>query len=163
MTPQEQAETLITWAEALQIRGAVWVGHSLACNVIAHLLEKRPDLCRAAVMIGPLWTRSTHPMLRLFGALFLDAFREPLRLFAFVIPAYWRTGVGRWWMTFLRAAADMRSAPPENAMMIAGQSDPLPDPACVTNIITVPGAHACHFSDPKQVAEACEPERASLC
>ena len=34
--------------------------------------------------------------------------------------------------------------------MIAGRRDPLPDRAAIRDLIEVPGAHACHFSDPEE-------------
>lgn len=147
--PREHAEILGRWADALGIREAVWVGHSVGCNAVAHL---RPDLVRAAVFVGPLWTRTRHPSLRIFAMLVLDAFREPLSLFRYVIPAYWRVGVARWLSTWLRYAPDVACAP-SAGLHLAGTRDPLPDRTC-TPVETVPGAHACVFSHPAAVAEA---------
>ena len=147
MTPDETAKALIEWADALNIRDAVWVGHSVGCNVVAHVAPDR------AVHVGPLWTRSRHPVVRLFGLLFLDAFREPLSLYAYVLPAYWRTGLWRWWMTFRRSLADLRVAPPAAAALLAGERDPLPDSSTLPEITRVPGAHACLYSNPAEVAE----------
>jgi pimeloyl-ACP methyl ester carboxylesterase len=152
LTPEEHAHELIEWADALSIRNAVWIGHSFGCNVIAHVTQLRPDLVREMVHVGPLWTRARHPMSRLLRKLLFDVFREPLSLYAYVIPAYWRTGLGRWSGTFHRSMPDIRTAPPPG-LMIAGERDPLPDPATVTNIVRVSGAHACLFSNPAEVAE----------
>lgn len=147
------AALLVEWAETLQIRDAIWVGHSHGCNVAAHVQRLKPDLVRAVVHVGPLWTMTRHPIARLFGCLILDGLREPWSLFAYVIPAYWRAGLRRGWMTFLRSLADIRTpAPP--GLMIAGERDPIPDRATVQDIVNVPGAHACLFSDPAEVAEA---------
>ncbi|MFP5245199.1 MAG: alpha/beta fold hydrolase, partial [Thermoanaerobaculia bacterium] len=148
--PEEHARILAGWAEAQGIRGAVWVGHSIGCNAVAHLAVLRPELVRASVHIGPLWTRSRYPQLRLFAKLALDALREPLSLYRFVIPAYWRTGVARWWLTWRRYAADVRAAPPD-APMLAGIRDPIPDRNRV-RVTEVPGAHACIVSDASEVA-----------
>jgi len=147
----EHANLLATWADALGIRGAVWVGHSLAGNTVAHLRRLRPDLVREFVCIGPLWTRSTP--LRFLPKLIVDAVREPLALFPFVIRAYWRAGLGRWFVTFRRYADDLRTDPPSDAWMIAGRSDPLPDPRSVTGLIFISGAHACHFAYPEEAAD----------
>ncbi|HEX9160202.1 MAG TPA: alpha/beta fold hydrolase [Thermoanaerobaculia bacterium] len=159
-SPEEHARRLVEWADALEVRDALWVGHSLGCNVVAHVARMRPDLVHAPVHVGPLWTKSRHPMIRLFGCLPLDAFREPFSLYTYVIPAYWRCGLGRWWLTFRRSFADIRTDLPPGTM-IAGERDPIPDTATVRDITRTPGAHACLFSDPAEVAEAIVGERAS--
>lgn len=138
--PAEHARILASWADALNIRNAVWVGHSIGCNAVAHLARLRPDLVREAIHIGPLWT--SHGTLRVFAMLVLDALREPLSLYRFVIAAYWRTGLARWWLTWHRYAADLHSAPPLRGAFVAGERDPIPDAQRV-RVTRVPGAHAC--------------------
>ena len=149
--PREHAAVLERWADTLGIRNAAWLGHSVGCNTIAHL---RPDLVRARVCDGPLWTRTQHPHLRTFAMLALDAFREPLSLFRYVLPAYWRVGVARWWKTWRRYAPDVVcAAAPKDALLIAGDRDPLPDRTCM-DVTHVKGAHACVYSDPGGVVGA---------
>lgn len=147
--PDEHARMLATWADALAIREATWVGHSIGCNTVAALERMRPDLVRRAVHIGPVWTRDGD--LRVLARIALDALREPLALYRFVIPAYWRTGVWRWWRTWRCYAPDVRGDVPRDALFIAGERDPIVDRTRVT-VCTVSGAHACHFSDPEEVA-----------
>jgi pimeloyl-ACP methyl ester carboxylesterase len=146
--PGEHAEILGRWADALGICDAVWLGHSTGCHAVAHL---RPDLVRRSVFVGALWTRTAHPHLRIGAMLALDAFREPLSLFRYVIPAYWRVGVARWLSTWRRYAEDVGCRQPEG-LLLAGERDPLPDRTCVS-AVTVPGAHACVFSHPAEVAD----------
>jgi pimeloyl-ACP methyl ester carboxylesterase len=153
--PAEHAQMLASWADALSIRDAVWVGHSIGCNTVAHLAALRPDLVRKAAYIGPLWTTTRHPHLHFFPRIALDALREPLPLYRFVIPAYWRTGVWRWWRTWQAYIADIGAPPPTSGLMIAGTRDPIPDASRVT-ITRVPGAHACHFSNGREVGEGLE-------
>ena len=149
--PEEHARMLAEWADALSIRNAVWVGHSIGCNTVAHLAALRPDLVRDALYIGPLWTQTRHPQLRFFPRLALDAFREPLSLYRFVMPAYWRAGLWRWWRTWRLYVPDLGAPPPANC--VAGVRDPLPDDSRV-QVSRVAGAHACHFSDPDGVVQA---------
>jgi pimeloyl-ACP methyl ester carboxylesterase len=146
MTPREHAEALAAWADTLGIRDALWIGHSLGCNAVAHVAAARPGLVREAVYIGPLWARTP---LRLFGALLLDAFREPLSLWPFVLRAYWRCGLGRWFGSVRHAVRDIAQPPPRTGRMLAGERDPLP---ALRDIERVPGAHACHFSFADQCA-----------
>jgi pimeloyl-ACP methyl ester carboxylesterase len=154
------ARLLASWADQLAIRDAVWVGHSIGCNSVAQLAALRPDLVQAAVMVGPLWTTRRFAQLRTFAMLALDALREPFALYRYVLPAYWRTGVARWWMTWRRFARDLPVAPPPAELYLAGTRDPIPDRTRVS-LREVPGAHACLFSHPRDVAQAIAPLRRS--
>jgi pimeloyl-ACP methyl ester carboxylesterase len=155
--PDEHAAFLAQWADANAIRDAVWIGHSLGCNAVAHVAASRPDLVREVICIGPLW--SSKSAARLFPLLFVDAFREPLSLYIDVIRAYWRCGLWRWFATLFRYREDLRSQPPAAARMIAGEKDPLPDRDWIKNHILVPGAHACHFAFPDETASAVAKKR----
>jgi pimeloyl-ACP methyl ester carboxylesterase len=152
MSVQEHAHTLASWADALSIRDAVWIGHSLGGNAAAKLAELRPDLVRRAVAIGPLW--SGDPPERLFPLLLADISREPLGLWPFVVTAYWRCGLGRWFRTFRRYRDDLRRIPSHMPSLIAGERDPLPDREALPSTAEVAGAHACHFSHPEETADA---------
>jgi pimeloyl-ACP methyl ester carboxylesterase len=156
--PASHASLLAAWADALSIRDAVWVGHSIGCNAVAHLAQTRPDLVRKAVYLGPLWTATAHPQLRFFPRLVLDAVREPLSLYRFVIPAYWRAGIWRWWRTWQLYVPDMATPPPAQGTFLAGTRDPLPDQERV-EVGRVEGAHACQFSNAREVAEALQAGR----
>ena len=150
---EDHAQLLAAWADALGIRDAVWLGHSIGCNTVAHLSRLRPDLVRDAVFVGPLWTRSRHPQIRILSRLALDALREPLALYRYILRAYWRTGIARWFATARRFARDVACAPslPPGSLTLAGDRDPIPDRECV-EMRNVPGAHACVFSHPREVA-----------
>jgi pimeloyl-ACP methyl ester carboxylesterase len=149
----EHAAMLAEWSDALGIRDAVWIGHSIGCNSVARLARLRPDVVRRAVCVGALWTRRRFPNARLFALLALDSLREPFALFRYVIAAYWRTGIARWVMTWRRYAPDIASAPPRDALFLAGTRDPIPDREAASTH-EVPGAHACVFSHPDAVADA---------
>lgn len=153
--PAAHARLLASWADALGIRSAVWVGHSIGCNAVAHVAALRPDLVRHAAYIGPLWTTTRHPHLHFSPRLALDALREPLSLYRYVVPAYWRTGIWRWWRTWQAYLPDITSPPPSEGLMIAGVRDPIPDERRV-KITRVAGAHACHFSDGEGVGAVLE-------
>lgn len=149
--PEEHARLLGEWADALSIREALWIGHSFGCNAVVHLGRLRPDVVKQVVCIGPLWS-SRNP-LRLLPALLIDSFREPFALYAYVLRAYWRSGLGRWLGTARRYASDLRGAAPD-ARMFAGERDPLVDLQNTRTLTLLPGAHACHFAYPEETAEA---------
>jgi pimeloyl-ACP methyl ester carboxylesterase len=150
MTPREQAEVLARWADALGLRDAVWVGHSTGCTAVAHVAALRPELVRRAVAIGPLWSRTRHPHWRFATALAVDAFREPVTLWPFIVSDYWRTGAARWLATWRKQIGDL-AAPSPDVVMIAGERDPLVD-RDLLHPISVPGPHACNFSNPAETA-----------
>ncbi|HEX7833386.1 MAG TPA: alpha/beta fold hydrolase [Thermoanaerobaculia bacterium] len=156
---EEHAQQLATWADAMLIRDAVWVGHSIGCNAVAALARLRPDVVKRAIYIGPVWTRASYPTLRVFAMLTLDALREPLSLYRYVLPAYWRTGLARWWFTWRRYRPDLRTTPPDG-VMLAGERDPIPDRR-IAQIAQVAGAHACVVSHPREVADAITASRSS--
>jgi len=150
--PAAHASLLASWADTLGIRDAVWLGHSIGCNAVAHLAATRPDLVRHPLYVGPLWTR--RHWTRVMFMLALDALREPLSLYRYVLPAYWRVGIARWWRTWRRFIPDLPTPPPTGTFL-AGTRDPLPDRS-LTPLREVPGAHACVFSHPKEVADSLE-------
>lgn len=152
--PEEQARILAAWADENAIRNAVWVGHSIGCTTVAHLARLRPDLVRGLVFLGPVWTEARSPTARLMFMLILDAFREHVRLYRWLIPAYWRTGLLRWWSTWMLFAKEARdvSLIRGRYIVIAGVRDPITDRTYVPPL-EVPGAHACNVSHPAEVAE----------
>ncbi|MEA2570027.1 MAG: hypothetical protein QOI24_2028 [Acidobacteriota bacterium] len=153
-TPEEHARILASWADALQIRDAHWIGHSVGCNAVAHLTKLRPDLVRDAVYIGAVWRRGGHSVANLALLLSLDALREPAALWPQVASAYWRAGVARWLKTFLRYQRDAHcESRPSSGLFLSGRRDPIVDRTCL-DAREVDGAHACHFSHPAQCAEA---------
>ena len=154
-SPAEQAAILAAWADALGIRNAIWLGHSLGCNAVAHLARLRPDLVRRAVYVGPLWSAHRYARIRIFLHLALDAFREPAALYRFVLRAYWRTGLWRWLRTWQKAADDVACTPdlPSPYLAISGLRDPITDRYCM-HPVEVPCAHACVFSHPEGVVDA---------
>lgn len=153
-TPEEHARALASWADALGLRDIVWAGHSTGCNAVAHLARLRPDLVRDAIYIGALWRRGGHRIATLALMLSLDALREPAALWPYIIAAYWRAGLARWFATFLRYNRDARcESRPQQGRFISGRRDPIVDRTCL-DAIEVDGAHACHFSHPEESAAA---------
>jgi pimeloyl-ACP methyl ester carboxylesterase len=157
-SPHDHALTLAAWADVVGIEDAVWVGHSLGCNVVEHLGAARPDLVASTVHIGPLWRKESA--WRLFPALFVDAMREPASLFPYVIRAYWRAGFARWFRTFTRYAYDIVKPRPAG-LMVVGQRDPLVDASVIADFVAVPGAHACHYSNARETASVISGPRLS--
>lgn len=158
--PAEHAAQLASWADALGIRDAVWLGHSSGCHAVAHVASRRPDLVREAIALGPLWTRE-HFAPRMMAMFVLDVFRERWTLVPMVLRAYWRTGFRRWLGTYRRHFGDIASAPPPDMRMIIGERDPIPDRDVLGAFETTAGAHAANWSHPKELAARIGRPRAS--
>ncbi len=156
--PGAHAHALAAWADRLGLRDVHWIGHSTGCHAAALLAAQRPDLVRSVVSIGPLWTSRRAFRIRLVLMFILDAFREPWSLIPVVMFAYWRAGFRRWLSTYRRHFADIAAGPASLPVhhTIVGARDPIPDRDCLRDSslapTVVPGAHACHFSDPEAVA-----------
>jgi pimeloyl-ACP methyl ester carboxylesterase len=158
--PVEHARLLFEFAEANEIRGAVWIGQSLGCHAVAQLLAEHGEIARGAVYLAPLWTGESHPTLRLAGALLRDGFREPFKLYPIVARSYLRAGPRRWLRTFGRYHDDIRVLPAlaRPFRVMAGVGDALMDRKRIMQIdpqaeLDLPGAHAMHFCHAEETAE----------
>lgn len=158
--PREHARLLFQWAEANEIRNAIWIGHSLGCHAVAQLIAEHREIARGALYLSPLWSGVPRPARRLAGALLRDAFRERFGLYPIIVDSYWRAGLGRWLKTFRRYHDDIRALPTLYApfRVMAGVADPLVDRERIMKIdpeadLDLPGAHAMHFSNAGATAE----------
>ena len=160
------------WLAALvvecKLEQPVIAGHSLGGGVAVDCAARYPDLPGGIVLLAPT---GVPDMPRFFGQvrrIAQDAFREPLRLYPLIIPAYVQAGPRR----ILRLALDQRRYGQRQALgkirapmlVIRGSRDPIDDQtdmdelvAAVTGSqsIKVPGAaHALNVSHPEPVAAA---------
>lgn len=133
LSVREQAVALDHWSAALGLEPAVYVGHSLSCQAVLELAARSPKRVLGLVLAGPSGAPGRHRLLKQAWGLFLDAWREPWRLFPFVLQAYLRAGPVRFWKTW-RAGAEhdafallpLVTAP---AVVVVGTRDPVVSPA----------------------------------
>lgn len=156
----EQAEFVARWAAALGVGRAVYVGHSLSCQVAIELAVRRPDLVAGLVLAAPTGDPRGHRLVRQAWGLLLDAPREPLRLVVEVGRAYLQAGPARVWRTWRKGAREdpLPLAPDVRApgVVVVGTRDPvvpiefagaLADALPEGRIVCVEGAaHAVIFS-----------------
>lgn len=161
----EQARFLPELARALEIGRAVYVGHSLSCQVALELAAARPELVRGLVLAAPTGDPRPHRLLRQAWGLLVDVPREPFRLAVEVGRAYLQAGPARVWRTWRKGAREnpLPLLPRVHApgVVIVGTRDPvvprdfaaalaegLPD----GRVVCVEGAaHAVIFSHPREV------------
>lgn len=161
----EQAEFLPELARALDVGPAVYVGHSLSCQVALELAAARADLVRGLVLAGPTGDPRGHRLVRQAWGLLLDAPREPFRLSVEVTRAYLQAGPGKVWRTWRKGALETplpllpRIHAP--AVVVVGTRDPVVPPAFATaladglpngRLVLVEGAaHGIIFSHPREL------------
>lgn len=98
-TIAQLAEHLTQFTDAIEVKHAAWIGHSIGCQAVVHLAARRPDLARAAVLAGPTGGYGRR-LLRQAGAIAVAAVREPWRLTKAVLHDYVRLSplnyIGTW-------------------------------------------------------------------
>lgn len=102
----EQAEFISRWAEAMEIGPAVYVGHSLSCQVALELAVADPGRVSGVVLAAPTGDPRGHRLVRQAWGLLRDAPREPLRLSLEVTRAYLQAGPARVWRTWRKGARE---------------------------------------------------------
>lgn len=102
----EQAAFVEAWSESMGIGPAVYVGHSLSCQVALELAAARPERVSGLVLAAPTGDPRGHRLLRQAWGLLRDAPREPLRLTLEVTRAYLQAGPVRVWHTWRKGARE---------------------------------------------------------
>lgn len=93
------AAAVVGWMDAVRIDRPVLIGHSIGCQVVAHLAELHPDRVAGLVLASPTGDPSTGRY-RQAAALVADAAREAPRLIPVAALDYLRAGPIRMWHTF---------------------------------------------------------------
>jgi pimeloyl-ACP methyl ester carboxylesterase len=160
----ERAERL-----AAVLRGPTFVvAASMGCQVATELAVRRPELVEALVLVAPTVDPGARSVSRHVGRLIGDAWYEPPSLTAIAARDYFAKGP----LTVLRQARlalehrieDLLPQIEQPAVVVRGVHDPICPHAWAREaaallprggLITIAGAaHAAHFSQPRQVAEA---------
>lgn len=128
---------LVDFANALGLKRAGWIGHSLGCQPLLHIAAEHAELVSALVLAGPTGgyeRRRSHQVAALASA----AVHEPWRLMKAVLRDYVRltpfTYVGTW----LKAAQDdplvSAKAVRQPALILVGTRDKVPRPEFLANL-----------------------------
>lgn len=78
----DYADDLAAWLDAMALDGAVLIGHSFGCQIVAELCarSRQHHPIRAAVFISPTVDPASRPWLRQAGYLARDILQEPVSL-----------------------------------------------------------------------------------
>ncbi len=144
---------------------ATLVANSFGCQVATEAALQRPELVSALVLIGPTVEPDAHSALRHVGRLLRDAPFEPPSLTLIAVAAYFRYGP----LALVRQARHALEDRIEErlplldlpALVLRGERDPFCPAAWGARaaallpqgrLVTLPGAHAVHYSHPREVA-----------
>jgi pimeloyl-ACP methyl ester carboxylesterase len=135
LAPADTAAFLLDFADALHIRRAVWIGHSLGAQPVIHLAGRRPDIADAVILVGPTGAPGRFRLIRQARGLALEAVRAPARVIGAVAREYLTTSPVRYAGTWLRHSRDITSdrlyrirCP---TLILAGDEDAVCSPAFV--------------------------------
>jgi pimeloyl-ACP methyl ester carboxylesterase len=152
--------------EHLALGPPLIVGHSMGGGIAVDLAWRHPPATSGLVLLAPTGLPDMPPLVGQALQLGLDAFREPLRLFPQIMPAYMHAGPRR----ILRLAIDQTRYGQRQALgrlrrpilILRGSRDPIVTWELVDDIlheahqakyIEIPGAaHALQVSHPQLVA-----------
>jgi 2-hydroxy-6-oxonona-2,4-dienedioate hydrolase len=136
----ELTDYLVACANALQLRNAGWIGHSLGCQPLLRIAREHPELVRAFVLAGP--TGGYGPRLaRQAQAIGYAAVTEPWRLLKAVLRDYARISPFTYVGTWVKANRD---DPVRNSkeirvpsLILVGTRDRVPRPEFIGNLASV--------------------------
>ncbi|MFC9974871.1 alpha/beta fold hydrolase [Spirillospora sp. NPDC127200] len=165
------ADALAAWTRVVGLRRPALLGHSLGCQVVAHVADRHPDRVSRLVLAGPGRDPAAASPVRQALRLLADVPREAPSLIPLAAFDYLRAGPWRMWRT-LRASLDTDAADrlrriPHPALVVRGGRDPIASPEWARAIadllpdgtaVTIGGApHAVNYTTPRALAEAVRP------
>lgn len=155
----EVVDMVIRWADLLDLRGRVWIGHSTGAQLVERLMRKRPDLVSRAAFVSPVWNRERLSPLWLAEGIVRDAPKDSPHLLLLALRAYWEAGMIRFMRSFLWYTKDAERVAtlPERSVIIYGESDPMIHRDFVETmgvpVHEIMGAHGVVYTHPDEVAE----------
>jgi 2-hydroxy-6-oxonona-2,4-dienedioate hydrolase len=135
---EEAAAWLIRFIDAVHVRKAVWVGHSIGCQIVLALAAQHHERSSGVVLTGPTGAR-TRRRVHQVAALASVALREGPRVLWAVARDYLRTTPWQYIGWWLRAARDRplvnaaRIRVP--ALILIGTRDPVPPRAFLAELL----------------------------
>lgn len=166
-TIEDFARLVLALLEALGVRDAVWIGHSMGTQVAVAASTLQPSLVRALVLIAPVVDPAARSRWALFVRMARDLYNESLKVMLTGLWLYARAGIP----LFLRTLSVMLAYRTELALaqitapvlIVRGERDVvLPRAWCVDAAALVPNArlveiagvgHETFVNDPGPTAE----------
>jgi 2-hydroxy-6-oxonona-2,4-dienedioate hydrolase len=107
LSPREQADVLLCWLRQMNVRDALVIGNSLACQTLLHLGRRasRAEI-RGMVLVGTPLSPDARTLLQQLVRFAVIGFKEPLRLWWIAWTDYFRAGIVRSLQTLRLALSD---------------------------------------------------------
>ena len=170
LTIEELSELVHAFLEAHSLGGAIAIGHSMGCQIIAELLANHGDDISKAILLAPTANAKERTRLKQGMRLFQDTFIESPRTNFVIFSDYARMGVLRYLKTsgyMVRHRIEdalARSSVP--TIIIRGADDVIvpeewtrylqQNTSTVLSVKHIPGApHAFHFNHASETAQLC--------
>lgn len=102
LSPLDATSFLLAFADAIDVRRAFWIGHSLGAQTVVQLAVQRPDRALGIVLVGPTGAPGRLRLLRQAVGLSREAGRTSARVIGAVAREYVRTPPTRYLGTWLR-------------------------------------------------------------
>jgi 2-hydroxy-6-oxonona-2,4-dienedioate hydrolase len=166
LAPADTAAFLHAFADALQLRHAVWIGHSLGAQAVVELAARWPERAAGLVLAAPTGGGGRRVLLRQLAGLAVEATRTSRHVMRGVARDYLRTPPPRYFGTWLRHAShDACAVLPRVScpmLIVVGDADPVCRPGIVERLHrcapasrvawvagathALPRGHASHFN-----------------
>jgi pimeloyl-ACP methyl ester carboxylesterase len=128
---EETRAFMLAFADALEVKRAVWVGHSIGAQAAIDLAAQSPHRAHGIVLVGPTGAPDHPRALHQLAALARESWRAPFPVVLRVLSDYARTSPLAYAGTWLRYAKDR---PLEKlravqcpALVLVGTRDPVVD------------------------------------
>jgi pimeloyl-ACP methyl ester carboxylesterase len=135
LSPADTATFLLDFADALRIRRAVWIGHSLGAQPVIRIAGQRPDIAGAIVLVGPTGERGRFKLMRQARGIAVEAVRTSASVIRAVAREYLTTSPARYVGTWLRHSRDNVPARLYSvrcpALILAGDRDAVCSPSFI--------------------------------
>lgn len=170
LTLSELADVLVAWMDAVGIGRAALLGHSLGCQVVAHVADRHPTQISCLVLASPCRDPSARRPWQQAWRLLRDGPREAPSLLPLAVGDYLRAGPRRMWSTLRESmrtdAAHRLSRLTVPVLVVRGDRDPVVSAAWAGRIaemtggelVTLTGApHAVNWTTAEALAAAVRP------
>ncbi len=163
---RQLADGLAWWLDMHSLRDAVLVSNSLGCQIVTMLAERRPELVRSLILVGPTMDPDAQSLIGQMYRGLIDIPRETLSLWKVWVPDLIRAGARRAIVTLQAGIDDPQqdrlARVAASVVVVGGERDPIAPPEWISALvkalphgraITIPGApHAMNYSNPRQLA-----------
>jgi 2-hydroxy-6-oxonona-2,4-dienedioate hydrolase len=127
--PENSATFLLQFADALEVRRAVWVGHSLGAQAVVELAARRPARASGIVLVGPTGAPGRAELLRQAWGLAVETSRTSFDVIRAVARDYVRSSPLHYLGTWIRHSGhELLGRLPQvqcPALILAGDADPV--------------------------------------